>query len=44
MSQVWRSSARRRAEERHTWDIAFQGLMQTYGEVLGTELRPRLDA
>ena len=37
-------AARRRAEERHTWDIALQGLMRTYGEVLGTELRPRLDA
>ena len=37
-------AARLRAEERHTWDIAFQGLMRTYGEVLGTELRPRLDA
>ncbi|MGZ3272271.1 MAG: glycosyltransferase [Caulobacteraceae bacterium] len=40
-------AARRRAEERHTWDRAFQGLMQTYGEVLGCEpraLQPRLDA
>jgi alpha-1,6-mannosyltransferase len=40
-------AARRRAEERHTWDRAFQGLMRTYGEVLGLDdraLQPRLDA
>ncbi len=37
-------AARRRAEERHTWDRAFQGLMKTYGEVLGADLLPRLDA
>lgn len=40
-------AARRRAEERHTWDRAFQGLMRTYAEVLGQEpkaLQPRLDA
>jgi alpha-1,6-mannosyltransferase len=37
-------AARRRAEERHTWDRAFQGLMRTYGEVLGADLQPRLDA
>src|SRR5262249_29733537 len=40
-------AARRRAEERHTWDRAFQGLMQTYGEVLGPDskaLQPRLNA
>jgi alpha-1,6-mannosyltransferase len=38
------AAARRRAEERHTWDRAFQGLMRTYGEVLGKDLSPRLDA
>lgn len=38
------AAARRRAEERHTWDRAFQGLMRTYGEVLGRDLRARLDA
>ncbi len=40
-------AARRRAEEQHTWDRAFQGLMGTYGEVLGIDakaLQPRLDA
>ena len=37
-------AARQRAEERHTWDRAFQGLMRTYGEVLGADLSPRLDA
>jgi alpha-1,6-mannosyltransferase len=37
-------AARRRAEERHTWDIACQGLMRIYGEVLGKDLRARLDA
>jgi alpha-1,6-mannosyltransferase len=37
-------AARRRAEERHTWDIACQGLMVIYGEVLGTDLKARLDA
>ena len=40
-------AARQRAEARHTWDIAFQGLMRTYGEVLGLDpraLQPRLDA
>ena len=37
-------AARLRAEERHTWDRAFQGLMRTYGEVLGADLSPRLDA
>jgi alpha-1,6-mannosyltransferase len=38
------AAARRRAEERHTWDHAFRGLMRTYGEVLGKDLRARLDA
>jgi alpha-1,6-mannosyltransferase len=40
-------AARRRAEERHTWDRAFLGLMRTYGEVLGHDAKarqPRLDA
>ncbi|HEY4031877.1 MAG TPA: glycosyltransferase [Caulobacteraceae bacterium] len=40
-------AARQRAEDRHTWDRAFQGLMRTYGEVLGLDpgaLQPRLDA
>jgi alpha-1,6-mannosyltransferase len=38
------AAARRRAEERHTWDHAFQGLMHIYGEVLGKDLWARLDA
>jgi alpha-1,6-mannosyltransferase len=40
-------AARVRAEERHTWDRAFQGLMQTYGDVLGMApkaLQARYDA
>ena len=39
-------TARKRAEERHTWDRAFQGLMRTYGDVLGidpTALRAKLE-
>jgi len=38
------AAARLRAEERHTWDSAFQGLMRTYSQVLGAELLPKLDA
>ena len=38
------AAARRRAEERHTWDRVFQSLTRTYGEVLGVDLQPRLDA
>jgi alpha-1,6-mannosyltransferase len=38
------AAARLRAEERHTWDRAFQGLMRTYGQVLGMDLRAKLDA
>lgn len=40
-------AARRRAEERHTWDRAFQGLMTLYGALLGMDssaLKARLDA
>ncbi len=40
-------AARLRAEERHTWDRAFQGLMTLYGEVLGmdsTALQARLNS
>jgi alpha-1,6-mannosyltransferase len=40
-------AARRRAEERHTWDRTFQGLMRTYGEVRGGDpkaLQARMDA
>ena len=40
-------AARRRAEERHTWDRTFEGLMTLYGEVLGVTsaaLQARLDA
>jgi alpha-1,6-mannosyltransferase len=39
-------AARRRAEERHTWDRTFQSLMGVYGQVLGMDraaLRPALD-
>ena len=38
------AAARLRAEESHTWDRAFQGLMRTYGQVLGMDLQPKLDA
>ena len=41
------AAARRRAEERHTWDRAFQGLMTLYGALLGMDsaaLKARLDA
>jgi alpha-1,6-mannosyltransferase len=40
-------AARQRAEERHTWDRTFQGLMEAYGELLGAPAAQpgrRLDA
>jgi alpha-1,6-mannosyltransferase len=40
-------AARRRAEERHTWDRTFQGLMDAYGRLLGAPVAQpgrRLDA
>jgi alpha-1,6-mannosyltransferase len=33
-------AARRRAEERHTWDRAFRGLMGVYADVLGAQAPP----
>jgi alpha-1,6-mannosyltransferase len=30
-------AARRRAEERHTWDRTFQGLTALYGQLLGMD-------
>ena len=45
--QALSRSARRRAEQRHTWDCAFQGLMTLYGQVLGMDpatLQARLNS
>ncbi len=40
------AAARRRAEERHTWDRTFHGLMNVYGQALGSPsvLAARLNA
>ena len=37
-------AARRRAEERHSWDRTFLGLMDIYGRLLGQPAFPRLHA